>query len=114
MKKTLILASVLFAFSSVSTAACPHATPTNSKDFCSSFQTAARCHCTASGLPLAMCQNVKLLHQRLISTFGTLERTCAFQRNTSVQDCIDSWRCSLYGGKNAKGNLCSGTGKACS
>lgn len=110
--KLLLGIACLFC-ASVSMAACPKATPTDTAQFCPTFRVAAQCHCTASGLPQVLCNNVRLLYQRLIVTFGTLEKTCAFQHDTTPEDCIDSWRCYLYGGKNSAGKLCSGTGRSC-
>ena len=112
MKKIFISLFVFF-FSSTLFAACPKASPTHSSKFCSTFNTAAKCHCTASGLPVSMCSNVRLLYQRLMVTFGTLEKTCEFQHDTSKEDCIDSWKCYLNGGKNAAGKLCNATGRSC-
>ncbi len=94
-------------------AVCPKACVTDSPKFCGLFKIAAQCHCTSSGLPGAMCSDVKLLYQRLLITFGSLEKTCAFQHDTSKEDCVDSWSCYLNGGRNAQGKLCNGTGKPC-
>ncbi len=100
-------------FSSILIAACPTAAPTDSSEFCASFKVAAQCHCSASGLPEVMCTNVRLLYQRLMVTFGTLEKTCAFQHDTTTENCIDSWKCYLNGGKNFAGHLCNSTGRSC-
>jgi len=112
MKKTFFCV-ILFFFSSTLFAVCPRASTTDSPKFCQTFTAAAKCHCTAGGLPAAMCSNVRLLYQRLIITFGTLEKTCEFQHDTNKEDCIDSWKCYLNGGKNAAGKLCNGTGRSC-
>lgn len=48
-----------------------------------------------------------------MATFGSLEKICAFQRDTTKEDCIDSWRCYLNGGKNLEGKLCNSTGRSC-
>lgn len=110
-----IISGIIFlvSSSSVIAASCPRATATSSPKFCESFKVAARCHCTSSGLPAAMCSNVRLLYQRLIVTFGTLEKTCEFQHDTTTEDCIDSWKCFLNGGKNMAGELCNSTGRSC-
>ncbi|MDF1677094.1 MAG: hypothetical protein P1U32_00155 [Legionellaceae bacterium] len=113
MKRFLLFAIAFFFSSVLSAAACPTAAPTDSPKFCASFQTAARCHCTAGGLPTAMCSNVRLLYQRLLVTFGTLEKTCEFQHDTTKENCMDSWKCYLNGGKNTAGKLCNGTGRSC-
>jgi hypothetical protein len=102
-----------FFFSSVLTATCPRASGTETPKFCASFKVAAQCHCQASGLPSMMCSNVRLLYQRLMLTFGTIEKTCAFQRDTTTEDCIDAWHCYLNGGKNMRGKLCNSTGRSC-
>ena len=112
MIKRICFFVVLFTLSSVSIA-CPRATPTNSPNFCPTFRIAAQCHCKESGLPAGMCKNLTLLYQRLISVFGGLDKACEFQHDTTKEDCMDSWNCYLHGGKNATGNLCSGTGRAC-
>jgi hypothetical protein len=111
--KRIFVCFLCFFFSSVLTAACPRATATDSPQFCASFKVAAQCHCTASGLPPMMCGNVRLLYQRLMHMFGSLERTCAFQHDTTKEDCIDSWQCYLNGGKNMQGKLCNSTGRSC-
>lgn len=103
---------VLFFVSSVSVA-CPQATPTNAPNFCATFRVAAKCHCTA-GLPAAMCGKMNYLYQRLLIIFGSLENACAYQHDTTKENCIDSWNCYLHGGKTKDGHLCSGTGRACS
>ena len=108
-----IFIGFVLAFASSLVFACPNATPTSSSEFCKSFKTAAQCHCASSGLPSGMCTDVVLLHQRLMSTFGTLERTCDFQHDTSKENCIDSWKCYLNGGKNIQGHLCNATGRSC-
>ncbi len=94
-------------------AACPGAALPSSPAFCSSFKVSAQCHCTSNGLPKSICSNMQQLYQRMLGIFGTLERACAYQRETSAQVCIDSWNCYRKGGKDSKGRLCSGTGKAC-
>lgn len=93
--------------------ACPSATPTNSASFCSSFKAAAECHCTSAGLPRGMCTNMKDLYNRMIGIYGSVQRACAFQHDTSAKECMDDWHCYRDGGKNANGQLCSSTGSAC-
>jgi len=92
--------------------ACPQATATNAPNFCATFRVAAKCHCT-TGLPAMMCVKIQTLYQRLLVVFGTLEKACEYQHDTTKEDCMDSWNCYLYGGNNVGGNLCSGTGRAC-
>lgn len=111
LKRPFLFAFLLLA--SLKLIACPRAVPTHCPDFCNTFRAAAQCHCTTSGLPQGMCSDVKLLYQRMIATFGTLERTCAFQRDTTIENCIDSWQCYLNGGNNHDGKPCSNTGNPC-
>jgi hypothetical protein len=103
---------VLFVTSSVSLA-CSQATPTNAPNFCATFRVAAQCHCSAR-LPAAMCGKMNDLYQRLLIMFGSLEKACEYQHDTTKESCMDSWNCYLYGGNNVDGKLCSGTGRACS
>ncbi len=97
------------AFSGV----CPQIDQYDSPQFCQEFENIARCHCTNSGLPARMCQKVDLIYSRMISTFGTIEKACRFQKDTSVQNCIAAWQCYLKGGQLEDGRLCNGTGYAC-
>lgn len=94
-------------------AECPKALPTNHVNFCASFKSVAICHCTSSGLPSGMCQDMNALYSRMLSVFGSLQRACAFQRSTTPQDCIDNWECYRHGGVDSQGRACSGTQKAC-
>ena len=111
IKKLVCVSAMLIAATGFS--ACPTATPTDSAAFCSSFKTAAECHCTSSGLPKGMCTNMGLLYSRMISTFGTVQRACQFQHDTSTEICIDDWNCYRQGGLNKDNQLCSSTGSAC-
>ena len=111
IKKILILFVCLLSITSY--ASCPVATPTNSSEFCSSFKTAAQCHCTASGLPKGMCVNMRSLYDRMISMFGSLHKACEYQHNTTTQNCIDAWNCYRQGGSTSQQELCSGSGSAC-
>jgi len=113
IKRINFLSMCMFCIflSSVSYASCPPATPNNSSGFCSSFKISAQCHCSAS-LPAGMCTDMKSLYDRMISMFGSLSRACAYQRETSAQNCIDAWNCYRLGGTSSSG-LCSGTGLPC-
>lgn len=93
--------------------ACPPSSPTNTASFCSSFKASAECYCTSSGLPKGMCNNMNQLYSRMISMFGSLQRACEFQHNTSTQNCTDDWNCYRNGGNNSQNELCSSTGQAC-
>jgi hypothetical protein len=110
---TLAVFLILLASSVHVVAACPGAALPSSPAFCSSFKKSAECHCTSSGLPKSICGNMHQLYQRMLALFGSLERACAYQRETPAQVCIDSWNCYRLGGKDSKGKLCSGTGKSC-
>lgn len=113
MKKIITLVLALVSFTSFSmTSSCPAALPTTAPDFCSSFVTAATCYC-ANNLPKKMCSNINQVYDRMIALFGTIERACKFQTETSTQTCIDDWHCYLKGGQDSQGGLCSGVGKAC-
>lgn len=112
MKNVLAIVFALFSISSF--AACTNALPTNNPGFCASFKVAATCYCVAKGLPAGMCQDMKVLYNRMVGTFGTLDRACAYQNNTSKQECIDDWNCYLGGKTDSQGRACSGTGLACS
>ena len=114
-KNTLILFFGLFLIASFSTAfsACPQATSASAPGFCSSFKLAAQCHCASAGLPKGMCLNMKSIYDRMISMFGSAQRACEYQRDTSVQNCMDAWACYRSGGKTSQNVMCSGTGSAC-
>ncbi|OGV28026.1 MAG: hypothetical protein A3F18_05090 [Legionellales bacterium RIFCSPHIGHO2_12_FULL_37_14] len=99
--------------SSFAAFACPNALPVDDVNFCPSFKKAAVCHCTASGLPESLCQDMHILYERMIIMFKSLERACEFQHYTSKQDCIDNWRCYLVGGEDSLGRACSSTKLPC-
>lgn len=114
--KNKVVAFVIGLYTSVSFAylnACPPALPSNAPGFCSSFKMSAECYCTASGLPRGMCTNMDLLYNRMVSTFGSLNKACEFQRDTPVQTCVDAWNCYRQGGQNSKHELCNSTGRSC-
>lgn len=116
MKKILAIFLSLFSiscFAELPPAACPQALPTDTAAFCSSFKLAATCHCTAKGLPASFCDDLDRLYNRMIATFGSLERACEYQKDTTKQICIDDWKCWREGGVDSRGKQCSGTGKAC-
>ncbi len=92
---------------------CVNALPTDNVQFCPSFKSAATCYCTSSGLPSVVCQDMKSLYNRMVVVLGSLEKVCAYQHNTSTQECIDEWNCYLKGGVDSQGRLCSSTRKAC-
>lgn len=81
--------------------------------FCPSFKAVARCHCVSSGMPGSMCEDMDSLYDRMISVFETQKSACEYQKDTSTQNCLDSWNCYRLGGKDSKGKLCSATGKSC-
>ncbi|MDR3476427.1 MAG: hypothetical protein P4M14_00165 [Gammaproteobacteria bacterium] len=118
MKKSLLLLLSIISLSTLTLAtsnsfACGQAFPDTDPHFCSSFKEVAICHCVGAGLPRAACQNMHTLYSRMIGMFGSLERACAFQKDTSTQACIDDWKCYLNGNEDSAGRLCSGTGFTC-
>ncbi len=110
---TMLTLSAHAATSDKLSSACPSATPVNAPGFCGSFKVAAECHCAASGLPRGMCANHRLLYERMINTFGSLQRACEFQHDTNTQECIDDWNCYLSGGVTSKSEPCNGNGEPC-
>lgn len=111
MKKGLFI--VFLSIMNVAAFACDRALPTNDVNFCPSFKSVAICYCTSSGLPAGMCQDMNALYNRLLSTFGSLQKACEFQRYTSTQDCMDNWNCYRVGGADSQGRLCRSSGLAC-
>lgn len=109
IRKILFLSCSLY---SLSCFACPQAVHTSHPHFCDSFHSVAQCHC-ADSLPHSMCKDMQKLYARMISMFGSVERACRFQQDTSTQNCIDDWKCYREGGVNTQGELCSGTGDKC-
>lgn len=107
----LINSSIVLAATDLSS--CPKAMDTNNPGFCASFKTAAICHCTSSGIPAGMCQDMKALYDRMIGLFGSMEKACRYQKDTTPQNCIDSWNCYRKGGKDSQGRACSSTGNPC-
>ncbi len=114
IEKILVLFMYLFSiFGATTVFACPMATPTTSAEFCQSFKVAAQCHCSSSGLPARMCQDMNIIYERMLAVFRDVKKACEFQHDTSVQNCIDSWHCYRDGGLNSNNELCSGTGSSC-
>lgn len=114
IKKICLTATTyLFAFSAFAFTSCPKAEVTNSPVFCESFKTAARCYCTSSGLPAGLCQNVDEIYLRMIIIYTNLENACRSQKYTTQQDCLDNWRCYLYGGMDSQSRICNSNGSRC-
>lgn len=115
LKKIITLGIFLISFVGFANvfAGCPKAAPPSNPAFCKSFKKSAECHCVRTGLPKTVCTNMQQIYLRMLGLFGTVERACAFQHDTSVQECLDSWTCYRLGGRDANGNLCSGTGASC-
>src|SRR3990167_11524562 len=84
---------------------CPLGLPDNDPKFCDYFREAAKCRCMASGLPEGMCNNMDLIFSRMISIYGSAERACQFQKDTSYQDCIDHVNCYRFGGSDSQTKL---------
>jgi hypothetical protein len=96
-----------------STFSCAKIDNFESPEFCKAFEEIARCHCTNSGLPSRLCQNVQSIYSRMISTFGSIDKACRFQKDTSQNNCIDAWKCYLQGGELGDGQACSGSRLPC-
>jgi hypothetical protein len=92
---------------------CPKSRPTTDNEFCPSFEKAASCHCSSSGLPKTMCQDMEKVYQRMLMVFSTQQLACEYQQNTPTQRCIDNWNCYRKGGKDSAGHPCGATGKSC-
>lgn len=118
MKRILILfASSLLSFSVIAAdlhLSCPQALPSDHPGFCSSFKSVAVCHCVESGFPEGKCQNMSTLYLLMIARFGSIQKACEYQHDTTTQICIDDWNCYRSGGRDSQGRLCSSTGNACS
>jgi len=110
MKKILVLLMAVFSITSF---ACSNATPTDDPGFCGSFKAAATCYCISSGLPSSACQDVNQIYDRMIFVFKSVEKACAYQTQTTPQDCMDNWNCYRNGGIDSRGRLCSGTTLSC-
>jgi hypothetical protein len=93
--------------------ACGQAAATSDVNFCASFRAVAQCHCVSSGLPAGICQDMNVLYSRMISIFGSVESACAYQKDTTVQNCINDWNCFKKGGRDSTGAICSSTGNPC-
>lgn len=115
MKRSLIglLSTVISSFTFANYTVCPQAVPASNPTFCASFKAVAACHCTSSGLPSSMCNDMNAIYSRMISIFGSVQKACAYQKDTTTRICIDDWNCYRYGGVDSYGNLCSSTGRAC-
>jgi hypothetical protein len=98
-------------------ASCQQAVATTNPGFCPSFKSVAQCQCVSRGLPPGMCQDMKLLYERMIAMFHSVESACKYQADTShdttQQQCIDDWTCYRTGGRDSQGGLCSSSGSAC-
>ena len=130
MKKITLLVSCLLSTIFISTTAnsgpgllalfispthgnCPQALPTADAGFCASFKSVAQCHCTSSGLPAGMCRDMNSIYSRMVSIFGSQQKACEYQKDTTTQTCMDDWNCYRMGGKDSLGRLCSSNGNRC-
>jgi hypothetical protein len=95
------------AFLTSSAHACLKIDDFASPEFCQVFSEIARCHCNHSGLPSRLCQNVQDIYRRMIATFGSIEKACRFQKDTSQENCMNAWKCYLQGGQLENGQSCS-------
>lgn len=112
IRKVITLAICLFSFSSFALTSCPQALPANQPGFCETFKTSVTCFCSNT-LPKRMCENINQIYQLMIARYGSIEIACKFQRETSVQICLDDWRCYKNGGVDSQGGPCNGSGQAC-
>lgn len=92
---------------------CLQSLATKKSGFCASFKATAECHCTSSGLPTVLCQDMNILYQRMEKIFGSQKEACEYQKDTTTQICMDDWNCYRLGGKDSHGNKCNATGKHC-
>jgi len=115
MQKSIKLTNVILALALVSQSvfSCATIGDFESPSFCQDFDQIAKCHCSQTGLPAKLCQNVSLIYSRMISTFGSIEKACRFQKDTTQENCIDAWKCYREGGQLSNGKFCSGSGIAC-
>lgn len=115
IKKTIITVACFLSVNAFSATqfSCPSALPTNHSGFCASFKAAAECYCTSTGLPRAMCNNMSKIYSRMVALYGSVQRACEFQHNTSTQTCLDDWQCYRSGGTDSNSQLCSSTGRSC-
>lgn len=114
MMRTLFIFFICLISSSVFALplACLQALPTTHPGFCASFKSVAQCHCEEK-IPGALCKDMKTLYKRMLDMFGSLQKACEYQKDTTTQICIDDWNCYLNGGRNSQGGLCSNTGAKC-
>jgi hypothetical protein len=127
MKKLFILALCTFSFSCFAAAPidvqslihpaalaeCPKAQETNAPGFCPSFKSVAQCQCEHRSPQRSICTDMNKVYKAMIDFAGTVERACAFQKDTPTQTCLDDWACYRNGGKDSLGRLCSSTGSRC-
>lgn len=107
------LSGLIFAVVSFSSWSCPQADAYDTPQFCSLFESIAKCHCQATGLPARLCSNVPQIYARMLATFGSIEKACRYQKDTSYQSCLEAWQCYQKGGQLPDGRICNGTGLPC-
>lgn len=110
IKKIVVLFIFLFSASAFT---CPVGISSTDPNFCAAFKEAAKCHCTESGMPGWMCNDMNKLWSRMITVFRSVQRACQSQPYSTVQECVDNWTCYRQGGVNSNGSLCSSTGAPC-
>ncbi len=120
MKKSLLISACLLIHAACfagtpKTTACAMALPIDNPSFCSSFQTSATCNCEekAPWPPSFYCATMDRIYNAMKLRYGSLENACANQTKTPQQMCIDDWNCYRNGGRDSRGLLCSGSGRAC-
>lgn len=110
--KKIFVGFAFYALSFVSWS-CQQTNAYDSPEFCSLFESIAKCHCQATGLPAKLCSNVPQIYSRMIATFGSIQKACRYQKDTSVQSCLEAWQCYQKGGQLPDGRICNGSGLPC-
>lgn len=112
-KFAIVLFSLMCTASFAENLACPQAVPTNSPSFCASYKSVAYCNCLAHGMPSDKCADMNWIYTEMLVIYGTQDRACRAQKETTPQICNDDWNCYRLGGKDSQGRLCSSTGNHC-
>src|SRR5689334_14288165 len=110
LRQIAIAVTCVFSFSSFAiTSSCGQALLPSEAGFCSSFKSIAGCHCNATSPIKNICGNMNGLYSYMLAMFyGSLQKACAYQKDTNPQTCIDSWNCYRLGGRDSQNRLCSG------
>lgn len=93
--------------------------PVTSPAFCKTFKhsTISGCHLHLRLAPFLwpiFCHSMpKIYHEMMHHYHRNIVKACRKQDHGYVQGCINGWHCYMYGGRDRKGQLCSGTGQSC-